>query len=151
MNELYTIEDIAKMTKLTSRTIRNYLKDGLLKGRKVGGQWRFTGEDIGNFLDQGRVIDEVKNERRQEVLDFLDGVSVEHIHEIQICSIIDIYRHIQTVEATKKALMSLPDKFANTRFSYVYDVAKGRARFTLFGSPEYICEAMKILEKEQIQ
>ncbi|MGM8370207.1 helix-turn-helix domain-containing protein, partial (plasmid) [Clostridium perfringens] len=40
--KLYTIEDIAKMTRLTSRTIRNYLKDGILEGKKIGGQWRFT-------------------------------------------------------------------------------------------------------------
>ena len=43
--KLYTIEDIANMTRLTSRTIRNYLKDGILEGKKIGGQWRFTMKD----------------------------------------------------------------------------------------------------------
>ena len=55
MEKLYTVEDIANMTSTTSRTIRNYLKDGLLKGKKIGGQWRFTEEDIKNFMDSGTV------------------------------------------------------------------------------------------------
>jgi predicted transcriptional regulator len=29
-SRLYTVEDVAKMTGLTTRTIRNYLKDGRL-------------------------------------------------------------------------------------------------------------------------
>lgn len=32
--KLYTVEDVAKMTGLTTRTIRNYIKDGKLKGKK---------------------------------------------------------------------------------------------------------------------
>ena len=36
----YTISDIAKLTRLTDRTIRNYLANGSLNGKKVGGQWR---------------------------------------------------------------------------------------------------------------
>ena len=44
--KLYSINEIAKLTKLTDRTIRNYLASGTLKGRKIGGQWRFTRKDI---------------------------------------------------------------------------------------------------------
>ncbi len=45
-NKLYTVEDVANRTGLTDRTIRNYLRDGKLKGKKIGGQWRFTVDDI---------------------------------------------------------------------------------------------------------
>ena len=44
--KLFTVEDIAQMTSLTSRTIRNYLKNGTLQGNKIGGQWRFTMDNI---------------------------------------------------------------------------------------------------------
>jgi excisionase family DNA binding protein len=46
--KMYTVEDIAQITSMTARTIRNYLKDGTLKGRKIGGQWRFT-QKAGNL------------------------------------------------------------------------------------------------------
>lgn len=44
--KLYTVADVATVTGMTSRTIRNYLKDGTLSGTKIGVQWRFTEEDI---------------------------------------------------------------------------------------------------------
>ena len=36
LEKLYTVDEIAKMTALTTRTIRNYLRSGTLKGRKIG-------------------------------------------------------------------------------------------------------------------
>ena len=52
MTETYTIQDIAGMTGLNERTIRSYLADGLLKGEKTDGAWRFTAEQFGDFLRQ---------------------------------------------------------------------------------------------------
>ena len=42
MKELLTIEDLAKMTGLSERTIRNYLADGQLEGEKADGAWRLS-------------------------------------------------------------------------------------------------------------
>lgn len=44
--KLYTVADVAEVTGMTSRTIRNYLKDGTLTGQKIGVQWRFTEDEI---------------------------------------------------------------------------------------------------------
>ena len=44
--KLYTVADVAQVTGMTSRTIRNYLKDGTLTGQKIGVQWRFTEDEI---------------------------------------------------------------------------------------------------------
>ncbi len=49
--KLYTAEDVAQITGLTLRTIRNYIKSGKLKGRRVGVQWRFTAEDINALFE----------------------------------------------------------------------------------------------------
>jgi excisionase family DNA binding protein len=73
--KLYTVEDIAKMTSLTSRTIRNYLKDGSLKGQKIGGQWRFTMENIKRLFDNSSFMNDVNSHKKQQVLDFIDGVN----------------------------------------------------------------------------
>lgn len=50
--KLYTVADVAELTGLTSRTIRNYLKDGTLRGRKIGVQWRFTEDDINRLFSE---------------------------------------------------------------------------------------------------
>ncbi|HPE35645.1 MAG TPA: helix-turn-helix domain-containing protein [Spirochaetales bacterium] len=49
---MFTLKDLATMTQLTTRTLQNHLKEGLLKGSKIGRSWRFTDEDIKRYLDQ---------------------------------------------------------------------------------------------------
>ena len=54
MCETYSIEDLATFTGLTDRTLRSYLKEGRLTGRKEDGAWRFTPEDLEKlFQDEG--------------------------------------------------------------------------------------------------
>lgn len=52
LQKLYSVEEIAQMTSVTTRTIRNYLRNGILKGKKIGGQWRFSLEDIEAMINQ---------------------------------------------------------------------------------------------------
>ncbi len=61
----YTISDIAKMTKLTDRTIRNYLAKGNLKGMKIGGQWRFSKNDIYALFNNDKFEDDMKQKTFQ--------------------------------------------------------------------------------------
>lgn len=50
-DKMYTVDEVAELASVTSRTIRNYLKDGRLKGRKIGGQWRFTEQNVQDLLN----------------------------------------------------------------------------------------------------
>lgn len=50
IEKLYTVEEVAELASVTSRTIRNYLKAGRLEGRKIGGQWRFSQEEVQRLL-----------------------------------------------------------------------------------------------------
>lgn len=51
--EIYDIRQCAAILKVTERSVMNYLKSGQLKGRKVGGKWRFTKDDITQFITGG--------------------------------------------------------------------------------------------------
>lgn len=46
----YTGKEVAEMLGVTTRTIRNYLKEGKLKGTKFGGRWNFTQADIDDYI-----------------------------------------------------------------------------------------------------
>lgn len=150
--ELYTVDDIAQMTMLTSRTIRNYLKDGLLTGRKIGGQWRFTKKDVENLFNNHVVEEEIKDHRRQEVMDFINGVNTDIDGEIQLCTIADYYCN------DKQTAMNLSSRFSEIisaqkaptthRFHYEYIDKEQKARYTFFGTPMYIKETVNILEEE---
>jgi len=148
-DKLYTVEDIANMTMLTSRTIRNYLKDGSLKGRKVGGQWRFTMNDIQNFMDNGNVAESVANEMKQSVLDFIDGVNTDITGEIQVCTIVDLY--IDEAAAQEKSaqiseLINNVKSESSLKYTYNYNPEDSHGRYNIFASPDFIIEVMKILK-----
>lgn len=83
----YTVADVAALTGLTCRTIRNYLKDGTLHGKKVGVQWRFTEEDIEALFQEAGDPREHTKTRNDLIADFLQGT--ERTEEME-CRILDI-------------------------------------------------------------
>lgn len=155
MNEfekLYTVDDIAQMTMLTSRTIRNYLRDGLLVGRKIGGQWRFTEKDVVNLFHNSTVNEDIKSNRRQEIMDFINGVDTDTEGELQICTIADYY--CPDINITKELSLKLCEVISTQsvsvklRFHYDYIEKEQKARYTFFGTPGFIKDAVTILDDE---
>lgn len=55
MKERYTIADLAQMTMLSDKTIRNYIRQGILRGTMEGGRWYFTGEEFSRFCEDPAV------------------------------------------------------------------------------------------------
>lgn len=145
LEQLFTVEDIANMTSMSDRTIRNYLRNGLLKGRKIGGQWRFTMQDIKTFLDGGEAMKEMKKKQKQEILDFVDGVNSKLTGERQTCVIVDLYISQKDATGLNEKICDFiaENMFSNMRFDYDYSDEEKRARFTILASPE---TAIKILE-----
>ena len=50
MDRDYSLNDLALMTGFTTRTLRNYIKQGLLNGEKQNGVWQFTADEIDRFF-----------------------------------------------------------------------------------------------------
>jgi len=152
MEKLFTVEDIAKMTSMTTRTIRNYLKDGILAGRKIGGQWRFTEGDINKFMGSGNVYNELLAKNKQDVIDFIDGINTDYTGEIQACTIIDLYHEVSIVNEKREKLVAFINSGGNNlkpnfmRYAYEYIEGEQKGRFILFAPPNYLIEALKILQ-----
>jgi len=149
LEKLYTVEEIAQMASLTTRTIRNYLRDGILTGRKIGGQWRFTTEDLQKFMNRGEVRSDMAKEQRQEVVDFIDGVNTDVKGNIQICTIIDLYTEQNAAKEKSDVLCKLINETkGETYLKYTYNYAEpeGKARYILFASPNFIVKAIGILK-----
>ena len=47
---VYTMDEAVKTLKLTRQTLTYYIKTGKLKGSKIGKGWRFTEEQLKDFL-----------------------------------------------------------------------------------------------------
>ena len=85
--KLFTINEVAVLTSLTTRTLRNHLKDGKLHGHKVGGQWRFRMSDIEDFTLGSGKRPRILTEGDSQVDDFLCSTEKSGT---QVCTIVDI-------------------------------------------------------------
>ena len=50
---LFTVEELAERLDVQERTIREYLREGRLHGRKLAGRWYVTDEAIADYFRQG--------------------------------------------------------------------------------------------------
>ncbi len=71
MKESFSIQDLALMTGLSTRTLRNYLSAGFLSGDKSGGAWVFTASQVEDFLQNPAVKPAVRAKKNAIVYDFL--------------------------------------------------------------------------------
>jgi len=49
--EVYTIEEVAKMLKVSEQTIRALVRDGTLPAKKVGRAWRIKKTDFEAYMN----------------------------------------------------------------------------------------------------
>ncbi len=52
--ETYTVEEVAKALKLHPYTVRRLVREGKIPAFKVGGQWRFSKNQI-DVLSKGKI------------------------------------------------------------------------------------------------
>ncbi len=84
----YTINDVAVMTGFTTRTLRNYLKTGILTGKKENDVWQFTEDEFNNFISNPNISKGLSSKGNAQVYDFLINDKKE---KNQVCIILDLY------------------------------------------------------------
>ena len=50
--ELYDVEELARLLNVQEKTIRAYLREGRLKGRKMARKWYITEESLREYFSQ---------------------------------------------------------------------------------------------------
>lgn len=138
MKETYTIQDIAMMTGLNDRTIRNYLANGQLQGEKVDGAWQFTAEQFEDFLNQDMVRGSVQAKANAIVYDFL---ITDRRTESAACLILDQ----PIADGAEPALREALEEQVNAlglRWAYRY--RDRQARSILSGPPDALARILNI-------
>jgi len=74
---LYTVDDIARMLNMHSRTIRRYIEKGQLRAERIGGSWRISEEALAEMFDGPELKDTISkhiSERTEDMLEqYLKG------------------------------------------------------------------------------
>lgn len=52
--EYFSVSEVSKMLKISKYTIREWMRDGKIKGTKLSDKvWRVSGEELENFIKEG--------------------------------------------------------------------------------------------------
>lgn len=101
---LYSVDDLHEMLGVSKMTIRAYLREGRLRGKKLGVQWYVTEEAIRDYFNepQEKKQAEPSARKKQKVIYVVQGVN-DLVSETEICETID-----ETMECLRnQAIISL--------------------------------------------
>ena len=142
----YPVAEDAQMTGLTDRTIRNYLKDGTMHGKKIGVQWRFTEDDINALfqdVDFGQKLTKAEN-------NLLEVFLREKKEAVSECSVLDIPEVQREAWDTLlgKIEQEIRKKQDEVRFAWEYDDESGMLRVVTVGEPKIVHKMTDRIKKE---
>ncbi|MCC5940312.1 MAG: helix-turn-helix domain-containing protein [Balneolaceae bacterium] len=81
---LYSVDDLHELLGISKMTLRAYLREGRLKGRKLGVQWFVTEESIRNYFDEEQGNTEKETETKPEIKYVVQGVN-DLVSETEEC------------------------------------------------------------------
>ncbi len=135
----YNLNQVAMITGLTTRTLRNHLKLGLLKGEKTDGSWIFTEEALDAYWADPSVRRAIAARQHAVVYDFLaDPFKKTN----RICAILDF--PVSPEEALRTAeffCAEISRRGSDVEFRFINE--KNFSRFILSGSEEQVKGFMK--------
>ena len=140
MENFYTINEVATMTGLTTRTIRNYLKSGLINGEKVNGIWMFSSEDFNAMLNNPAIKPSIQAKNNSVVYDFIadDRKKVN-----KICTILDLYVEDNEAEEISQFFCNTINNYNDSGdLSFKFEKHGRNVRVILSGADEVVMEIM---------
>jgi len=116
---LYSVDDLHELLGISKMTIRAYLREGKLKGKKLGVQWYVTEDAIRNYFEEPEDEPAPKKRKLKYVV---QGVN-DLVSETEECSSVD--EALETLES--QAIISLFQvKIVDTDSGEIMEIIKGR-------------------------
>ncbi|MBR0137375.1 MAG: helix-turn-helix domain-containing protein [Erysipelotrichaceae bacterium] len=138
MDKTYTINDLALMSGFTTRTLRNYLAQGILKGTKENGTWQFSEKEVYDFFAEPYVIEGLKIKHSSIVFDFLaEGKKKDS----RTCVILDIPANMEKNSEISAFFCDQMTKVKDTLFNLAWN--DGQTRVILSGAQDQVAQIMK--------
>lgn len=140
----YSLHDLEIMTGYSARRLRQFMKDGILKGTYQKAKWTFTNEQFAEFIENPYIRDGLLIKQRAEVLHFLEDTS-NNMEEA--CMVYDVENNALFCEKIKDRIINEYEQENENmgRFTYFYDDNKNKGRFTFFGTIEQIAYFVDII------
>ena len=128
MENYYTINQVATMTGLTARTIRNYLKSGLISGEKINGIWMFSAEEFCEMLSNAVIYDFIADDRKKVN---------------KICTVLDLCAEDNEAEEISQFFCNTINSYPDAGdFSFKFEKHGRNVRVILTGTEETVMEIL---------
>ena len=136
--ETYDLNQLATITGLTTRTLRNYLNSGILEGEKLAGNWHFTEENLEKFFSSPDVKRALSAKQHALVYDFMADT---YKKTNRICMILDFPVALEEANAISDLFCSFINAAPrDIQFKFHYD-ARG-ARVILSGAEDAVMDVI---------
>ena len=146
-NDYYSISDVAKITKLTDRTIRNYLSNGTLKGQKIGGQWRFTKENIKALFKEQVFEEDISSRAKKYLNDYYDNkLQFNHNNSSAVINI-TLKENVEIKDFYTKLRAIAIDEDLKFKISFIDDNNPRKIKLVVISSLEYLFNIMDIIKE----
>ena len=139
MDRNYSLNDLALMTGFTTRTLRNYIKQGLLNGEKQNGVWQFTADEIDRFFREPFVKEGLRIKQNSTIFDFMAN---RNKTQKRSCVILDIPSSVKKGNEISAFFCDKINDVEDVMFNYSWD--NGTCRVILTGAADSVAEVMKI-------
>ena len=138
----YSLTELAQITGYTTRSLCSFQKQGLLKGKLMGGKWLFSDKEIENFLEQDFVREGRQSKLQALVSHFMYG----HLPKASTLLIHD-EKDFERAEILNKQLLELINgQMAEVeQYFYKYDQKEQYGRFVVEASAEVVAKTARVL------
>jgi hypothetical protein len=141
----YSLEELSVMTSYTTRTLRTYIKNGLLHGNKVNGRWTFTESDLSNFFSNDFIMQGIKIKSHALINDFL---TIPKSDGMNACIIYDLPGSEEEVGRICYRVTSYitENNINGMKFSFFYDSKFRTGRFIFQGDLEKVETIIRLMK-----
>lgn len=138
----YSVKELAQILALHPKTVQRFIRQGTIKARKIGRAWKISQQNLKEYAHaELKPKDSFKKQAKNQQTN----------PKITVSAVIEITNQ-NSEEASRLsnsliALLNSKDPaWSKTRYDFIYQPETQKAKFILYGSPQFISSIMKIFE-----
>jgi excisionase family DNA binding protein len=128
---LYTADEVAQLLSLHVKTVRRYLREGRLKAKRIGKEYRIAPADLDKFAGTTLAIDKPRHVLVSSIVD-VDVVRPEESHRVTTM--------IMAALKSRTGQADLP------RVDTIYYEDRAKLRITISANLVLTCELLRMID-----
>lgn len=137
---MYRVREIARILDLHPKTVLRFIREGRIKAHKIGREWRIRKEDLREYA-HGELAG--GSPEGESAIPLTDRIHVSAVIELEDGTSEETSRLSNSILAI---LNGKDPAWGDARYDLIFHPETRRARFVLYGSPQFIRNLLDCLE-----